>query len=189
MRRRHYLAASAVVAGSLAGCAGVRGETPLIAEEPIKDGSSAVLPFTADGEDVFKVQLQKQVTNGDERTYFPFFIASWQRDEVMIDSLRLTFRSPPMTSGFTPAGIALREGGHADRATLSRDGEDPSVTIVDLPDTADIGGGSVRVDLLLERDAGQDPQELRIGSTAALSSDGLFGTDYHASGEMTVEFP
>lgn len=189
MRRRQYLAVGTVLAGSVAGCSGVQGETPLAADEPIVDDSSAVLPFTADGEDVFKVQLQKQFTGDEPRTYYPFFIASWQRDGVSIDSFRLSFRSPPATAAFVPAGIALREGGHADRATLSRDGEDPSETVVELPDTTDIGGGSVRVDLLLERDDRQVPQELRIGAVAGLSADGLFGSDYRASGELTVEFP
>ena len=145
--------------------------------------------FEEDGEDVLKVQLLKQFSGDDRLEYYPFLVASWQRDGVRLDALRLKFRSPPITGGFSPAGISLREDAHAHKATLSRHGDDPSTTILELPDTSDIGHGSVSVRLLLAGDRSQDPQELWIRAEGALSSDEILGGDYRASGEFTVEVP
>ncbi len=189
MNRRRYLATSGLMTIPLAGCTTVGGETPLTADDVIEDDGSVILPFSENGENVLRVQFQKQFTDDGKREYYPFFIASWQPDGIRLDSLRLKFRSPPYTAGFSPAGISLREEAHAYKATLSQDGDDPSTTILDMADTTDIGRGSVRMDLLLAVDHEQDPQELWIGTEATLSDDGFWGTDYSATGNFTVEFP
>jgi len=187
MNRRQYLAASGLVAVGTAGCTAVRGETHLSPEDVISHGSSVVVPFSHDGEDVLRFQLDKQFPVDEERSYYPFFISTLQPAGNQIDSLRLRFRSPP--HGGSPAGISLREGDHAHKATLSQDEPNPSITILDLPDTADIGQASVKVNLLLEGDHDQEPQELWIQVEAALSSNSLLGADYSAAGDFTVEFP
>ncbi|WP_337652752.1 hypothetical protein [Halomontanus rarus] len=189
MNRRQYLATGGLIAVPLAGCTTVGGETRLTAGDVIEDGGSVVLPFSENGEDVLRIQFQKQFTGDEKREYYPFFVASWQPDGVRLDSLQLEFRSPPHTAGFSPAGISLREDAHAHKATLSQDGDNPSTTILDMPDTTDIGHGSVKVDLLLTTDREQDPQELWIGTEATLSTDSFWGTDYSATGDFTVEFP
>ncbi|SDC39417.1 hypothetical protein [Natrinema hispanicum] len=189
MIRRNYLAASGLLTVGIAGCTRVRGETQLTADDVVADDSSATLPFETDGEDVLSIQLQKQFLDGEKREYYPFYVSSWQRDGVRLDSLRLEFRSPPYTSGFSPAGISLQADAHAHKATLSRDEDDPSTTILNVLETTDIGHGSVVVQLLLSADHTQDPQKLWIGAEATLSSDSLLGADYRATGDVTVEFP
>ena len=188
VNRRRYLAFSAVASGVLAGCTSVRGETPLASESEVED-TSAVIRFRDDGEEILRVQLQKQHRGEERRDYYPFWIATWQPEGVEVSSIRYEFRSPSYTSGFSPAGISLREDGHAKYATLSQDGDDPSTTVLDLPDVTEIGRGSVKVDLLLTDDPQQDPQELWIGAEAELSADGLLGSSYSATGDVTVEFP
>lgn len=190
MNRRQYLTASGLLAVSTAGCtAAVGGETHLTPEDVIKHEGSVVLPFSDDGEDVLRIQLDKQFSGDETREYYPFFISTLQPAGDQIDSLRFQFRSPPHTGGFSPAGIALREDAHAHKATLSQDGDNPSTSIVDLPDIGDIGRASVRVNLLLEHNSEQASQELWIKVEASLSSDSLLGTDYSATGDLTVEFP
>ncbi len=189
MNRRQYLSVTGLVAVSTAGCTGVSGETHLTPDDVIEHGPSIVLPFSDDGDDVLRIQLNKQFTGDEQRDYYPFSVSTLQPKGDQIDSLRLEFRSPPHTSGFSPAGVSLREDAHAHKATLSQDGDDPSTTILDLPDTADIGRASVKVNLLLEGDDEQDSQQLWIRAEAALSSDSLLGSDYSATGDVTVEFP
>lgn len=189
MNRRRYLAAAGLMAVPLAGCTTVSGETRLTADEVIEDGRSVVLPFSEDGEDVLRIQVRKQFTDDKTRGYYGFYVTSWQPDGVRLDSLQLKFRSPPYTAGFSPAGIALREDAHAHKATLSQDGDDPSTTVLDMPDTTDIGYGSVRANLLLAIDHEQDPQELWIGTEATLSDDSFWSGNYIATGDVTVEFP
>jgi len=58
-----------------------------------------------------------------------------------------------------------------------------------MPDTTDIGYGSVKMDLLLAGDYEQDTQELWIGIEATLSDDGFWRTEYSATGVFTVDFP
>jgi len=188
MNRRQYLAASGLMAVPLAGCTSVGGETRLTADDVIEDDGGVVLPFSENGEDLFRIQFQKQFTDDEKREYYPFFVTSWQPDGIRLDSLRLKFRSPPSTAGFSPAGISLREGDHAYKATLSQDGDNPSTTILDMPDTTGIGHGSVKTDFLLAGDHEQNPQELWIGTEAALSDDGFWRTNYSATGDFTVGF-
>lgn len=191
MLRRYYLALSAGIAGATAGCASVRGGTSLVSDEEIDD-ASALLRFRKsdeEGKDVLKVHVQKQFTGKEEKKYYPFRVSTWQRGDVKLSSLRLKFRSPPHASGFSPAGIHLREDGHAEKATLYRDDDDPSTTVLELPDIGDIGHGSVIVRLLLSGDHTQDPQELWIRVEADLSTDSIKETDYSATGDTTVEFP
>ena len=189
MNRRRFLAASGGVAVSTSGCTAVRGERQLTTEDVIEHESSVVLPFTDGGEDVLQIQLDKQYTGDEQRGYYPFSISTLQPAGDRIDTLHFEFRSPPHTDGFSPAGISLREDAHAHKARLSRDGDDPSTTILALPDTTEIGRASVKVDLLLEGDHERDSQELWIRVEAVLSSDSPLGTDYEASGDLTVEFP
>ena len=189
MNRREYLAASGVLAVGTAGCTAVEGETHLTPEDVIEHGGSVVLPFSDAGDDVLRFQFDKQFSGDEFREYYPFFISTLQPSGDRIDSLRVEFRSPAHTAGFSPAGIALREDAHAHKAALSQDGDDPSITILDLPDTTDIGRSSVRVNFLLEGDTEQAPQELQMNIQASLSSTGLLGTDYNARGDLTVEFP
>ena len=189
MIRRDYLTASGLLTVGVAGCTGVKGKTQLTPEDVVTDSSSSILTFSKGGEHVLNIQFQKQFHNDEKPEYYPFYISSWQRDGVRLDSLRLEFRSPPYTGGYSPAGISLREDAHAHKATLSRDGDDPSTTILDLSDTTDIGHGSVVVDLLLSADHAQNPQELWIGTEATLSSDSFLEADYRATGDFTVKFP
>ena len=192
MLRRQYLALSAAIVGTTAGCSSVRGERSLVSDEEIDD-TSALLLFResrTDGNDVLNVHLQKQFTDAEPREYYPFWIAATrQREDVRVSSLRLTFRSPPRVSGFSPAGIHLREDGHAEKATLYQHGDNPSTTVLDLPDIDDIGRGSVVANLLLTGDQTQDPQELWMRVEAILSTDSVTEPDYSATGDITVEFP
>ena len=173
----------------MAGCTAMARETHLTPEEPIEHGTSLVLPFTENGEDVLRLQLDKQFTDEKARSYYPFFISTLQPAGDDIKSLTLQFRSPAHPLSDSPAGIALRDDAHAYKAELLQDNDDPSTTILSLPDISEIGQASVRLNLLLERDHEQDPQELWIGVSADLSSEGLVGTHYRASGELTVAFP
>lgn len=189
MHRRSYLVASGVVVASTAGCTAINRETHLTADEIVEHGTSIVLPFSDDGEEKLRLQFDKQFTGDENRDYYPFFISTLQPDGQQIDSLRLKFRSPPHSSGFSPAGIALREDGHADMATLFQDGNDPSTTVIDLPDTADVGQGSAVINLLFEGNHDEAPQRLWIQVQAVLSSDSRLGTEYSATGDLTVAFP
>ncbi len=189
MNRRKYLVVSGLVAASTGGCTAVNRETHLTAGKIIEHGKSAVLPFRDDGEDILRLQIDKQYTGDEKRDYYPFFISTLQPDGHQLDSLRLKFRSPPHSSGFSPAGIALREDGDANKATLSQDGDDPSTTVIDLPDTTDIGQASVVIHLLFAGHHAESPQQLWMNAEAELSSDSLLGTDYSATGDFTLEFP
>lgn len=189
MNRRQYLAAGGLVAVGTAGCTAVRGETHLTPDDVIEHGTSIVLPFSDNDEDILRIQFDKHFTDDDKREYYPFVISTLQPAGEQIDSLRLKFRSPPVTAGFSPAGIYVREDGHAHKGKLSQDGDDPSTTVLDLPDTTDIGQGSVVLTLLLAGDHKQTPQKLWMGIEAELSSDSLLGTEYSATGDLTVEFP
>lgn len=187
MNRRKYLAFSGTMTAAVAGCTAL-GRGRKITGDP-SDEDSSVLAFTEEDEPILRIQLTKQFSDDVEREYYPFFIASWQPDGVQLDSLELRFRSPPNSAGFIPAGISLQEGAHADKATLAREEVDPSTTIVDLPETSDIGRGSVRIDLLLRGDQTQNPQELWIQAKATLSSEGFFGSEYDVRGDYTIAFP
>ena len=189
MDRRHFLSISGVAAaGGLAGCTAY-GRPAKLTGELDEEGRNTILRFPKDGEDVLRVQVIRQYADDAELAHYPFFIATWQPDGIRVDSLELHFRSPSHTDGFTPAGISLREGAHAAYATIRRDDPDPSTTIVNLPDTEDIGQGSVRVDLLLARDTQQDPQELWIRADASLSGDGFIRDGYRARGQFTMTVP
>ena len=189
MNRRQYLATSGLIAVGTAGCTAVGGETHLTPEDVIEHGSSVVLPFSDDGVDVLRIQLDKQFSGDDKREYYPFFVSTLQPAGDQIETLSIKFRSPPHTAGFSPAGISLRADAHAHKARLSQDGDNLSTTILELPDTTAIGQASVRVNLLLEGDLDQTPQELWIRVEAVLSSNSLLEPDYSATGELTVEFP
>lgn len=188
MNRRHYLALSTAVSGTLAGCTVLRSTPALAATEEI-DERNALLRFQAANEDVLTVNLKKLFLDRETREYYPFRVSTWQRDGVELSSLQLRFRSPPHSSGFSPAGIALREGSHADRATLSQEGDDPSTTVVDMPDLAGIGHATVDIGFLLTADHEQDPQRLWMRCEASLSADSLRRSGYRADGDLTVAFP
>ena len=187
MQRRTYLALSAGVAGAAAGCMSASGETSLLPNEDIDD-SGGTLRFSEDGEDVFTVRLQHQFTDPDEHEYYPFRVSTWQADDLTLDSWRLQFRSPPQASAYSRAGIYLREDAHAHLATLSQDGEDPSITVLDLPETSSIGEGTVTVRLLLAADPSQDPHELWMHVEAVLEGNGLLDGSYTADGHITIPF-
>ena len=187
MNRRAYLALGGIVAASTAGCAGVSGRTPLKGDEAI-DERSAILTFEADDEVVLKIQLVKQYSPGESREHYPFYVATWQPSDVLLESLELRFQSS-QSGGFSPAGISLREGAHAHYATLSQHDLHPSRTILALPDTAAIGGGSVKVNLLFDGQARDAPSSLWVRADANLTSSGFLGTDYRAVDDMSVEFP
>lgn len=193
MNRREYLAAGTVLTGALAGCASVSRERPLQGEKTIDESrrGSATLRFTDDNEDedLFRVHVQKRYGSEERRIYYPFRVSTWQPDGYRLTSLGLQFRSPPYPTGFSPAGIALQEDGHADKAILSRKNDDPSTTVLDFPDVSAIGRGSVVVNILLTADEGQDPQELWSRMEATLSAEGVFGRQYSARGETTLEVP
>lgn len=174
--------------GTVAGCTSVGGKTPLAHEEQ-SDEAGALLRFSENDDDVMTLQLQEQYLDEREREYYPFRISTWQPDGVRLSSLRLEFRSPPRSSGFSPAGIHLREEDHAGYVELHRDSDDPSTTVLEMPDVADIGHGSVSVHILLSGDDARDQQELWMGVEAGLSSEGLVGTEYSANGETTLEVP
>lgn len=189
MNRREYVAFGGLVAATTAGCTVISGEINLTADEVVEHDRSLVLPFSHDDEDLLRIQLNKQFTGDEKRAYYPFSISTLQPAGNQIDSLRLKFRSQPHSSDFSPAGLALKEDHHAHMATLSQDGDDPSTTVLDLPDTASIGQGSVVVNLLLGGDHAEEPQQLWIRAEATLGSDSLLGTDYSATGDVTVRFP
>ncbi|WP_254525570.1 hypothetical protein [Natrinema caseinilyticum] len=72
MNRRQYLASTGLIAIPVAGCTTVGGETQLIAGDVIEDGGSVILPFSENGEDVLRIQFQKQITADEKREYYPF---------------------------------------------------------------------------------------------------------------------
>ncbi|WP_226007780.1 hypothetical protein [Natrinema salinisoli] len=191
MDRRRYLALSAVISGTTAGCTSVGGKTSLSSNTETND-SHGLLRFRKDnetGEEIARVQIVKLSINDEERDHYPFRISTWQQEGIRLSSLRLKFRSPPYEPGFSPPGIYLREGHHAEKADLYRDEDDSSTTVVDLPDTSDIGDGSISLQFLLTGDQTQDPQQLFVGAEASLSTDDIIETGYSATGDITIEFP
>ena len=82
MNRRTYLVASGLVAASTAGCSGVNRETHLTAGEIVEHGRSVVLPFRDDGEDKFRLQIDKQFTGDENRDYYPFFISTLHQMDI-----------------------------------------------------------------------------------------------------------
>ena len=89
MNRRKYLVVSSLVAASTAGCTAVNREAHLTADEIIEHGKSAVLPFRDDGEDILRLQVDKQFTGNENLAYYPFRILTLQPDGHQVDSLRL----------------------------------------------------------------------------------------------------
>lgn len=189
MDRRAYLATGALVAGTTAGCTLFRERKQLRADAPDDSGVRVVLPFTSNGEDVLRVELVKQDAPREEPVYYPFIITMWRRDDVWLDDLRFSFRSPPDADGISPAGIALRDAGRQHAATFRQTRADPSTTVLDIPNTTDIEGDSLTFQLLLASDPRQSPQELWVRVEAELSSREFVGPLFEAQGEMTVEFP
>lgn len=188
MRRRGFLAGTAVSClGMFGGCTAVGSETHLRAEVERTD-SRETLRFGEGDEDVASVSLRRMYDRGERRRYYPFRVSTWQREDLRLSSLKLAFRSPPHSSGFTPAGISLNEDGHAGRADIYRKDEDASTTVVELSDLEGIGKGSVGLDLLVSGDT-EAEQRLWTRASGSLTGDGLVGDDYSVRGDMTLDLP
>ena len=108
MDRRTYLGSLAGGAAiGLAGCTVLGSETALtMSEETNSHGTDLLF---SDGDVVLAVGFQRRFQNDDARRHYPIQItATSQRTGIRISSLRYSFRSPPHSGGFTPAGISLR---------------------------------------------------------------------------------
>jgi hypothetical protein len=187
MDRRTYLGALAGGAAiGLAGCTALGGETALTVSEE-KNGHGTDLLFS-DDDVVLAVGFQRHFQNDDARRHYPIQItATSQRSGIRISSLRYSFRSPPHSGGFTPAGISLNEDGHAHLADLRRKSDDPSTTVIELSDFEDAyGDGTLELEILAADDADRQSQDLWVRVESTLESDGFSGEQYTARGETTL---
>ena len=186
MDRRTYLGALAGGAAiGLAGCTALGSETALtMSEETNSHGTDLLF---SDGDVVLAVGFQRRFQNDDARRHYPIQLtATSQRSGIRISSLRYSFRSPPHSGGFTPAGISLNEDGHAHLADIRRKSDDPSTTVIELSDFEDAyGSGTLELEILAADDADRQSQDLWVRVESTLESEGFSGDQYTASGETT----
>ena len=57
-------------------------EAHLTVDEMVEHGTSTVLPFRDDGEDKFRLQIDKQFTGDENRDYYPFFISTLHQMDI-----------------------------------------------------------------------------------------------------------
>jgi hypothetical protein len=191
MDRRKYLGALAGgTAVGLAGCTALGGETALTVSEE-KDRHGTDLLFSDGDGDVLGVVFQHHFRNDDARRHYPIQIrATSQRSGIRISSVRYSFRSPPRSGGFSPAGISLNEDGHAHLADLRRKSDDPSTTVIELSDFEDAyGNGTLVLEILAAGEAARQPQDLWVRVESILESDGFSGEQYTARGVTTLTLP
>ena len=188
MNRRKYLGSLAGGAAvGLAGCTALGSETALTVSEQ-KDRHGTDLLFSDGDGDVLGVVFQHHFQNDDARRHYPIQIrATSQRSGIRISSVRYSFRSPPRSGGFSPAGVSLNEDGHAHLADLRRKSDDPSTTVIELSDFEDAyGNGTLVLEILAADEAARQPQDLWVRVESTLESDGLSGEQYTAGGETTL---
>jgi hypothetical protein len=187
MDRRTYLGSLAGGATiGLAGCTALGSETALtVSEETNSHGTDLLF---SDDDVVLAVGFQRHFQNDDARRHYPIQItATSQRSGVRISSLRYSFRSPPHSGGFTPAGISLNEDGHAHLADIRRKSDDPSTTVIELSNFEDAyGDGTLELEILAADDADRQSQDLWVRVESTLESDGFSGEQYTARGETTL---
>ena len=190
MDRRKYLGSLAGGAAvGLAGCTALGSETALTVSEE-KDRHGTDLLFSDGDGDVLGVVF-RHFQNDDARRHYPIQIrATSQRSGIRISSVRYSFRSPPHSGGFSPAGISLNEDGHAHLADLRRKSDDPSTTVIELSDFKDAyGNGTLELEILAADEAARQPQDLWVRVESTLESDGFSGEQYTARGETTLTLP
>ena len=190
MNRRKYLGSLAGGAAvGLAGCTALGSETALTVSEE-KDRNGTDLLFS-DGDGNVLGVVFRHFQNDDARRHYPIQIrATSQRSGIRISSLRYSFRSPPHSGGFSPAGISLNEDGHAHLADLRRKSDDPSTTVIELSDFKDAyGNGTLELEILAADEADRQPQDLWVRVESTLESDGFSGEQYTARGETTLTLP
>ena len=156
-----------------------------MSEEKNRRGTD--LLFSDDDGNVLGVVFQRHFQKDDTRRHYPIQIrATSQRSGIRIPSLRYSFRSPPHSGGFSPAGISLNEDGHAHLADLRRKFDDPSTTVIGLSDFEDAyGDGTLVLEILAADEAARRQRDLRVRVESTLESDGLSGERYTARGETT----
>ena len=187
MDRRKYLGSLAGGAAvGLAGCTALGSGTALTVSEE-KDRNGTDLLFS-DGDGNVLGVVFRHFQNDDTRRHYPIQIrATSQRSGIRISSVRYSFRSPPHSGGFSPAGISLNEDGHAHLADLRRKSDDPSTTVIELSDFKDAyGNGTLVLEILAADEAARQPQDLWVRVESALESDGFSGEQYTARGETTL---
>ena len=192
MDRRKYLGSLAGGAAvGLAGCTALGSETALTLSEETNRHGTDLLFSDGDGEVVLAVGFQRHFQNDDARRHYPIQItATSQRSGIRISSLRYSFRSPPHSGGFTPAGISLNEDGHAHLADIRRKSDDPSTTVIELSNFEDAyGNGTLVLEILAADEAARQPQDLWVRVESTLKSDGFSGEQYTARGETTLTLP
>ena len=190
MDRRKYLGALAGgTAVGLSGCTALGSETALTVSEE-KDRNGTDLLFS-DGDGNVLGVVFRHFQNDDARRHYPIQIrATSQRSGIRISSVRYSFRSPPHSGGFSPAGISLNEDGHAHLADLRRKSDDPSTTVIELSDFEDAyGNGTLVLEILVADEAARQPQDLWVRVESTLESDGFSGEQYTARGETTLTLP
>ena len=191
MDRRKYLGSLAGGAAvGLTGCTALGNETALTVSEE-KDRHGTDLLFSDGDGDVLGVVFQRHFQNDGARRHYPIMIrATSQRSGIRISSLRFSFRSPPHSGGFSPAGISLNEDGHAHLADLRRKSDDPSTTVIELSNFEDAyGNGTLVLEILAADEAARQPQDLWVRVESTLESDGFSGEQYTARGETTLTLP
>ena len=187
MDRRKYLGSLAGGAAvGLAGCTALGSETALTVSEE-KDRHGTDLLFS-DGDGNVLGVVFRHFQNDDARRHYPIQIrATSQRSGIRISSVQYSFRSPPHSGGFSPAGISLNEDGHAHLADLRRKSDDPSTTVIELSDFKDAyGNGTLELEILAADEAARQPQDLWVRVESTLESDGFSGEQYTARGETTL---
>ena len=155
-----------------------------------KDRHGTDLLFSDGDGDVLGVVF-RHFRSDDARRHYPIQIrATSQRSGIRISSVRYSFRSPPHSGGFSPAGISLNEDGHAHLADLRRKSDDPSTTVIELSDFKDAyGNGTLELEILAADEADRQPQNLWVRVESTLESDGFSGEQYTARGETTLTLP
>ena len=134
------------------------------------------------------VGFQRRFPTDDARRHHPIQItATSQRSGIRISSLRYSFRSPPHSGGFTPAGISPNEDGHTHLADIRRKSDDPSTTVIELSDFEDAyGDGTIDLEILAADDADRKSRDLWVRVESTLESDGFSGEQYTVRGETTL---
>lgn len=194
MRRRDVLAAvGSVGVVATAGCSSV-GSTTLTNpdEEQTNDGEVNLNFRTESGENVATLTIMpgRQRYSGHRGPEIPVKIALTHGDATKIESVRLDLRAPPSsTGGGVPAEVAFTTPFAKPHPSIElyTDPDDVS-TILEIPDTAEQGDGTMVFDFLLTgvRDA---TTELSVDATMELSEDGVLGQNYTLEGLALVPLP
>jgi hypothetical protein len=184
MNRRHYLAASAAVAGTLlSGCAGLTGETTLGSPTEERDDEGLRLVYVHEGEAIATVSFGQEPDGPAIRR---LFIGIERADDTTLERFR--FRFAPEVEEPYPMEIYLRpspEGWYEEHEVYRT----TEATVVRVDGLGRGKSGTISCQLLVhgELDGGGDLPPLRIEHDLTLSRDDPLGERFAIHGERSVD--